>query len=120
MRRGVGKVPQVRELAMNFRRHGGHLVTQAQIQRQVRLPAPVILEIAAKEGLAKIAGREGTGDAAREFAGSICQKRLQIVEGPDSIRIAESRGLEQHALSSYAELDGMGASNPESVVIHLK
>ena len=43
---------RVRELALNLRRHGRHLVAQAQVQRQVRTQTPIILYIAAEEGLA--------------------------------------------------------------------
>src|SRR4029077_15830307 len=96
VRRSVGKVPQIRELAMNFRRHGCHLVTQTQIDRQVRFPTPVILDIAAKDGLTKIARRQGTDDSSGEFGWSICQKILQIAKSPNPIWVAKSCGLKQH------------------------
>src|SRR2546429_5814664 len=56
MRVGVSEVSQVGELAINFRRYGGHLVAQPQIQCEIREPAPVVLQIPAKDGLSNITG----------------------------------------------------------------
>src|SRR6516162_7289187 len=113
-------MPQVYQFALGFRRHSGHFIPQPKIQGQVRPCAPIILNIAAEDVLAKISWRQGTGNATLELRRLILKKCRQVVEGPDSIRIGERSGLGQHALESEAKFDGMPGSVKECVVISLK
>ena len=52
MRRCAGWGGERRELAPDFRGHGYHLIAHSQIERKVTAKTPVVLQIAAEEGLA--------------------------------------------------------------------
>src|ERR1700730_7360588 len=54
---------QVRKLAVNLGRYSSHFITEAQVQREIRFPTPVILDISAKQSLTKIARRKRAGDS---------------------------------------------------------
>src|SRR5260221_11491612 len=74
MRVARGKVPQIGKFAMDFRGDGGHFVAQTKIQRQVGLPAPVVLNISAEQGLSKVAGGKRAGNSALKPLGNILQE----------------------------------------------
>jgi len=56
-----------------------------RVQCQIRLPAPVVLNISAKNVLAEIAGCKRAGDSALKFARYVGQKILYVAKEPDSI-----------------------------------
>src|ERR1700676_622627 len=119
-RQRVTQVAEVDELAGCFRGHGCHFVTQTQIQRQAAVKAPVILHVTSDDTLTKITSGGAAWNAPCEFLRIIGKKRRQVLERPDAIGIAVCGDFEQHALISRAELNGMLALGPESVVISLK
>src|SRR2546421_4218111 len=120
MRVGVSKVSQVGELAMNFRRHRRHLIAEPQIQCKIREPAPVVLQVAAKDGLANITGGKCADNSSLESRRAIRKKTAYISELPNAAWISKRRGLHQHALNRYPKLDSVPASIEERVVVHLE
>ena len=63
MRLCIGKVAQDSQLTLNLCWHGGHFVTQTEIEGHIRAPAPVVLEIRADDGLTEAS----LGDGAPEL-----------------------------------------------------
>src|ERR1700720_992314 len=70
----VAEVPEIDELAVDFRGHGRHLVTQAEIESQIGSDPPIILHVSAEDALANIARCESAWNPSSEFAGIIRQK----------------------------------------------
>ena len=119
MRRGVGDVPQVRELAFSFLYHSRHFVAEAEIQRQIWSCPPIILQIYTEKSLPQIAWRERAGDSALKLRGLVGEKSLYVVEVPDSIRIGVGKQVQQHSFNGNTEADGMGTLGEERIVIRL-
>src|SRR5712692_8554951 len=113
-------MPQVSELAMNFRGHCRHLVAQPEIQCEIREPAPVVLQVGAKDALANITRGECADNSSLESRWIIRQKTGYICELPNAAWIGKCRGLQQHALNRHSKLDGVPAPIEESVVVHLE
>ncbi len=82
-----GQISQNRELPVGLGKHAGHFIAEAEIQSQIRFPAPVVLNISAKDVLAEIAGCERAGNSALKLARRVGQKMLQVAEEPDSVGI---------------------------------
>src|SRR5437016_5334472 len=120
MRVGVGKISQVGELAMNLRRQRRHLIAQPEIQCEIREPAPVVLQVPAKDGLANITGRERADNASLEPRRLIRHKTGYIGELPYAAWISKGRGLHQHSLNRHAKLDSVLASIEKGIVVHLE
>src|SRR6266567_5146750 len=120
MRTGVSKVSQVGKLAMSFRGHGGHLISQTEIQSEIRQPAPIVLQVGAKEGLANITGGERADNSSLEPRWLIRHETWYIGELPNAARIGKRRGLHEHALNRHPKLDSVLASIEERVVVHLE
>src|SRR6267378_8602839 len=113
-------MPQVGELAMNFRGHCRHLITQPEIQCEIREPAPVVLQVGAKEALANITRGKRADNSALESRWIIRQKTAYISELPNPAWIGKRPGLQQHALNRHPKLDGVPAPIEERVVVHLE
>src|SRR6184192_2171289 len=120
MRTGVTKVSQVGKLAMSLRGHGGHLIAQTEIQSEIRQPAPIVLQVAAKDGLANITGRKRADNSSLEPRWLIRHETWYIGELPNAAWIGKRRGLHQHALNRHPKLDSVLASIEECVVVHLE
>src|SRR5579859_1290063 len=60
------------------------------------------------------------GDPALEFGRTVRQKRLEIVEEPDPVRIGKSRHLKQHAFNRHAKFNGMSAFVEERIIVPLE
>src|SRR6202011_5726074 len=85
-----------------------------------RFETPVILDITAKEGLTKIAGRKGTGNSSLKVTGVIGIKCLQISKLENPVWIGQGFDLQLHSLRSESKLDGMRAFVDESIVVELE
>jgi hypothetical protein len=76
----VGNVDQGCEFALNLRRHGSHLVSKSQIERQVRSQFPVVLGVEPYECLSKAMLRELVWQAGVEAVGVILEKGAERPE----------------------------------------
>src|SRR6267154_720721 len=110
MRIGVAKVSQVGKLAMNFRKYRRHLITQAEIQDEIREPAPVVLQIPAKDGLSNVTGGKRADNSSLESGWVIRQKAAYISELPNAAWIGKRRSLHEHSVNRDGRLDSVLAS----------
>src|SRR5215469_7428365 len=115
-----GEISEIGELAVRLCNDSGHFIAESQIQSQIRFPAPVVLDISAKDTLAEVAGRQRASNSPLKFAGLVLQKRRQVVKKPDPIWIRECCHLEQHALEGPSEFHIMFAACEEGIVVPLK
>ncbi len=103
---------------MRLRQHGVHLVTQPQIQCQVRLPPPIVLHVKTEESCTEIARCKTAGDASLKGLRFVLQESaahersigIKLAQRPkleDSIRIGKGSDIQAHGLDRKTKFHRM-------------
>ena len=106
---------------VNFGRQCGHLVAQAEVQRQVGPEFPIVLHIAPDKGYPISIGFSDsrTSDGVQS-EGYIGKEVLQRVENKASVRPLNGKFITLQALDEAPELYGVESTGEERVVIILE
>src|SRR5580704_1460389 len=120
MRLWVGNVDQGCEFALNLRRHGCHLVSKSQIERQVRSQFPVVLGVEPYERLSEATLRELVWQACVEAVGVILEKGSERPESKDSIGVSRLEGVQLHSFGRDSKLQRVRTLREKGIVVHLK
>lgn len=118
--RTIGHPPQVRNLAVDFGRNGDEFVANAEIDREVRLRAIVVLEEEPEEALPIPAHRiDLAGNSEIGTEGHATQEVLEAIEGDNAALLRGCVLVELHPLAFTAKADAVRALRPEHRIVPL-
>src|SRR5579871_5461767 len=105
---------------MHFGRHGGDVIPQAQVHREVRTHSQIVFKIGAEERLAGAVGDLRRRSEAAELARLIRQQVGERAEPERAIGIKKADGVVLYAFRNGAELERVDSARKEKVIARLK
>src|SRR5205085_3583280 len=113
-------MPEDCQLAMDLGGNGAHFVANAQVNRQVRAQAQVVLYVNGRDSLANSTRTDGTGECGRQGKRLVAQKIREGIKEKFASRRGNAKLIVPDALEAQAKLERVGPFCPGRVVVGLQ
>src|SRR5258708_6973863 len=105
---------------MLFRYDCAHFIPHAQIDREVRNYAEVVLNISSDQGISRAANAVGSRQVCLEHVGGCLQESLDGIEGPGPVRFIGGIHVSINPLKTCADAEAVASFCPRQIVVNLR